>query len=212
MSPTSLANRATLRDRNARLRRVPLHRRFAATVARLPRRARGILALALLLLVWRFHAAHAAHSTTHSQSSDLRKPRTSAKSVLFVPTQPRHPSARLHFANGAVQDVFARTLLENDSVIEPYEDVWEASEVVRVELPGGGVLRTQDEAGKTGLLEVGDDGKCLGPSCREARGIRLELDVAVGLRALRDSGASFPRLRLLDSLTIFAQTPHNLRS
>ncbi|GAA5963232.1 hypothetical protein JCM21900_006560 [Sporobolomyces salmonicolor] len=215
MSPTSLANRLTSRERSRSIRPIPSHRRFAASVARLPPRARAVLAIALLLLVWRLARAP---SLSLSTPTVPRRPSAGAqtfpKSVQLAPSRVRESSARIRYKDGAVQEVFARssTRTEKDRE-EAYDALWAPGEVEEVELPVGGrliyVSRDDDEK----ELEYTGRSVCRSRNCADMRSVLVELDVLRGLRHLRESDPSMPlTLRLpssypfsSDSVTLVTQ-------
>ncbi|BGP39273.1 hypothetical protein JCM10450v2_003228 [Rhodotorula kratochvilovae] len=189
MPPSSLANHLAFKERSRQLRPVPAHRRFAAVVARLSRRARALLAVALVLLLWRWADPRIAQrsATTQSATTSRTHAPTSEKGVRFAPTQLRPPSARVYFANGAVQEVFAARPTRPQGDGRAYERLWEASEVVRAEIPLGAKLRWMDWEGGEGVLERGRGDDCAEGPCEDVSHVRLELDIRTGLRQLRDT-------------------------
>ncbi|GAA6039121.1 hypothetical protein JCM8097_005336 [Rhodosporidiobolus ruineniae] len=184
MSPTSLANRVALSSAppspTQRLRR-----RFRSLITSLPRRARAILALALLLLAWRYLSPGAVASTS-SLGRLSRRPDASKRHLRFASSTPPRPSARLYFASGAVQEVFAPA----GGLSETYEAVWEPG-VERVEVPLGGRLRWVGQRGESGDIELGKGDDCADGVCEAMRHVRLEQSALIGLRQMRlgDSGA-----------------------
>lgn len=184
MSPTSLANRLSVQERAKRVRHVPLHRRIVAVVARVPRRARGLLALVLVLLCLRWLAQSERRTLRHR--SPARPTSTSAPGFSFVPSQPRNPSALVHFANGAVQEIFPSRSTGQEGDGRTYERLWEAAPVVRVDIPLGGTLRWMAHDGEEGVLEQARGDDCAEGACVDVKHVRLEMDVLTGLRQLRD--------------------------
>ncbi|GAA5847740.1 hypothetical protein JCM9279_005013 [Rhodotorula babjevae] len=160
------------------------HRRFVAIAHRLPRRLQAILALALVLVVWR-SAKHSPASTSHHGTHRTHPAApTGEPRVRFAPTRPRPPSARLRFANGATQHLYPRPQGAAQDSLDP---LWEASPVVRVDLPLGARLRWTGDYGQAGVLERGRGDDCADGACEGWRSARLEVDVETGLRQLRDA-------------------------
>ncbi|GAA5914627.1 hypothetical protein JCM8208_002095 [Rhodotorula glutinis] len=179
------------------------HRRFVAIATRLPRRLQAILALALVLLVWRT-AKHPRASTSSlgPRPAPSSSP-TSAPRVRFAPTRPRPPSARLRFANGATQHVYPRP--RNDAQ-DSNEALWETSPVVRVDLPLGARLRWVGDEGLAGVVERGRGDDCADKACEGWTSTRLEVDVETGLRQLRDADPADPLVVELPSSAPVAPT------
>ncbi|GAA5820447.1 hypothetical protein JCM3770_003381 [Rhodotorula araucariae] len=202
MPPTSLANHLAFKERSRALRPVPVHRRFAAVVARLSRRTRAVLAVALVFLIW--HWASPRYTLLGERTRGNRpQARVRDSGVRFAPTQLRLPSARVHFSNGAVQEVFpSRT----GSDFRPDERIWEASKILRVDLPLGAKLRWIDLAGNEGVLERGNGDDCAESACDDITRVRLELDVQAGLRQLRASAPSQALTFEIPSRAPFAPT------
>lgn len=163
------------------------HRRFVAIANRLPRRLQAILALALVLLVYRSARHLPASTSSLGTRPALRAGSTSAPRVRFAPTRPRPPSAHLRFANGATQRVYHRP---RDAAQDELEPLWEASPVVRVDLPLGVRLRWVGDEGQAGVLERGSGDECAERACEGWKSVGLEVDIETGLRQLRDAGAS----------------------
>ncbi|GAA5898313.1 hypothetical protein JCM5296_001339 [Sporobolomyces johnsonii] len=194
MSPTSLANRLTSRERSRSIRPIPPHRRFAASVARLPPRARAVLAIALLLLVWRLaRAPSPLLSTPKVPQRSSTGAQLSAKRVQFAPSRVRESSARVRYKDGAVQEVFARSSKRTEKGREQtYDVLWAPGEVQEVELPVGGRLIYVNRDGDQTELEYTGRSVCRGRSCADMRSVLLEQDVLSGLRHLRQSDPSKP--------------------
>lgn len=163
--------------------------RFAAIVAHLPRRARAILAVALVLLIWRCGAPSQSRKPSLSSVSSRSPSSATAPKVQFASSRLRLPSARVHFENGAVQEVLPS---QSSDGRRRYERLWESSRVVRVEVPLGARFGWMDVHGDEGAIERGRGDDCAEEACDDMYRVRLDLDVATGLRQLRDSGASAP--------------------
>lgn len=65
------------------------------------------------------------------------------------------------------------------------EKLWRAGEVQELELPLGASLRFVDGTGKERTLEAGEP--CANGGCAGMKEVRLEQDVLVGLRQMRES-------------------------
>ncbi|GAA5896869.1 hypothetical protein JCM6882_005054 [Rhodosporidiobolus microsporus] len=173
MPPTSLANRHVRNDAPPS-RPSPTHWRFASSVAKLPRRARAVLALALLLLVWRV-----VREGSQSGSATLTRPRTHRSSLLrFPPSSAPLPSARLHFASGAIQVVSSR----EDGT---YDALWESGRLVRVEVPLGSKLAWKGEGGGSGELSHGKGDDCADRTCERISRVRLQPEARFALQQMR---------------------------
>ncbi|GAA5925852.1 hypothetical protein JCM3775_005134 [Rhodotorula graminis] len=179
------------------------HRRFVAIATRLPRRLQAVLALALVLLVWRT-AKHpqASTSTLGTRRAPSSSP-TSEPRSRFAPTRPRPPSARVRFANGATQHLYPRP---RGVAQHSHEPLWETNPVVRVDISLGASLRWAGDEGNGGVVERGRGDDCREGACDGWRSVRLEVDVETGLRQLRHADPAEPLVVELPSSAPVAPT------
>lgn len=200
MSPTSLANRTPTKHSHRKPfdthQRQPFHRRLRAAYSRLSPRVRVYLVLAFLAFLW-FSFQSAGHSS-NTKNAALGKPsgnRAAAQPtptiVPFAPTQIRRTSAKLHFKKGLTQEVFVpQTSRGVSGKVIRYDHVWEEGAIEKVVIPLGGTLIVVDAAGEERRMTRGEDEGCLDGSCVGWSKLRLEQDVLVGLKEMRESSAS----------------------
>lgn len=177
------------------MRRTPFHRRFATAFAALPRRARVAITCSLVLLLWRiFSSLFSTVASVQPRERDRRTPGAtpSSKGVAFAPTQVRRTAARVRFSKGTVQEVFVAPPRSLRAVVReepPLDELWSEGEVASVEVPVGMTLSYEREGGEPGKIELRAGDTCEGGACVGIRRVKLEQDVLVGLRQMRESGA-----------------------
>ena len=184
MTPTSLANRST--HKRDRLRPAPVHRRFAAIVTRLPKRARAVLALALILLVWRI----AEPTTTRLKGESRSRPTVTipSKAVRFASPHLNIPKVQVLYKDGSAQGVVARRTLEGAQK-ERYDSLWSPGSVQGIEGEIGIEIKLIDETGKETIVDIEVGSVCEHVDCQKIKGVRAELNLAKGLRQLRISSS-----------------------
>ena len=184
MSPNSLANRTT--HKRDCLRPIPAHRRFASIVNRLPKRGRAVLALALILLVWRI----AEPTTTRLKGESRSRPTitTPSKAVKFASPHLNIPKVQVRYQDGSSQGVLARRTLEGAQK-EKYNSLWSQGSVQGIEGVIGIEIKLIDQDGKETIVDIGEGSVCEHVDCGKIKGVRAELNLAKGLRQLRTSSS-----------------------
>ncbi|ORY66943.1 hypothetical protein BCR35DRAFT_334500 [Leucosporidium creatinivorum] len=174
MSPTSLANH-------------PI-----AFLRTLSRRARSLLLLAFLFLIWRTH-----HTTQHKLAPKLSPqlndrlpsaagPTPSSKSLQFAPTQIKRTSAKVKYSQGASQDIHLPPKDRPDAL----QSLWR-QDVAEVDVPlGSTVTLVGGELEEDIELEMGST--CAKGACRGAKQATLRHDLLKGLQQMREADASTP--------------------
>jgi len=184
MSPNSLANRTT--HKRDCLRPIPAHRRFASIVNRLPKRGRAVLALALILLVWRI----AEPTTTRLKGESRSRPTitTPSKAVKFASPHLNIPKVQVRYQDGSSQGVLARRTLEGAQK-EKYNSLWSQGSVQGIEGVIGIEIKLIDQDGKETSVDIGEGSVCEHVDCQKIKGVQAELNLAKGLRQLRISSS-----------------------
>ncbi|GAA5844151.1 hypothetical protein JCM11251_002451 [Rhodosporidiobolus azoricus] len=106
-----------------------------------------------------------------------------------VVLSPPPNSARLHFRNGAVQEVSAARE-GGASLKKVYEPIWEPDDVVRVEVPFGGRLFWEGKDGREGVVEAVRDGLCTEGACENIACVRYEMGLDAALGQLRKADSN----------------------
>ncbi|GAA5986530.1 hypothetical protein JCM10908_003787 [Rhodotorula pacifica] len=145
----------------------------------------AILAIIVLLIAWRIAApADDFTSRLHAQASAQAEKR---ESLRFPQARAPVLSARLHYANGAVQELFPTSTAGDSQDEDVLEALWEKSAILRVEIPPAGLLDFRVENGSSGVLGAGNALHCQRISCTHWTGVRFRVSLEAALDYLQQA-------------------------
>lgn len=187
MSPTSLANHRlsiALKRQRTYVKPAPLYRQALGLARTLSRRARVLVVVASLLLLW--NLTH--HTKARIGPSRSSSPATSGATaslgpdVAFVPAQTRRVFATVYYSDGSIQEIQASRPSNGDSSTHV---LWR-QDVQSVSIPlGVRVLLASPDWPAELNMEQGH--KCYEDRCDGARSASVHLDTLLGLRQIRDA-------------------------